>query len=275
MDQRMYHWTEDRLYHKIVVGALMTVAVGVGLTLFLMNAQLAQQVRLPLVHVTPRSLPAANTAAPTAGAPDALTATAAAPPAVPAPVPAVASSQVPSSSDVAPTPANTTHKTASHHPARTSGSPLAAAPASTDSDSANRVAAASPPPPAPALPSGDGQPNASAAPAPGAGAAADATVAATPPPPASPPTTAAASDAETAGDAAPASDSAIAKAAQSEISADSSNSGANVAVTTQNGVVVLSGTVPSQEALNSVRAAAARVKDVKRVDSSAVTVTGS
>src|ERR1700689_2751814 len=131
MDQRMYHWTEDRLYHKIVVGGLMTVAVGVGLTLFLMNAQLSQQAQLPVVHVTPRTLPAANTAAAAASAPDALAA-AAAPPAVAPPAPAVASSQAPSTNDVAPTPARTPHKTASHHPARTSGSAVAAAPASND-----------------------------------------------------------------------------------------------------------------------------------------------
>jgi hypothetical protein len=269
MDQRMYHWTEDRLYHKIVVGGLMTVAVGVGLTLFLMNAQLAQQTQLPpVVHVTPRTLPAANTAAPAAPAPDAVAATTA--PAPVPPAPAVASSQAPITNDVAPTPANTPHK-ASHHAARTNA--LAAAASANDSDSANRVAADTPPPPAPAAPTGD-QTNASPTPAPATGAAADATVAATPAPAASPPAPAAASDAQTAGDSAPASDSAIAKAAQSEIAADS-NSGANVRVATQNGVVVLSGTVPSQDALARVRAAAARVKDVKSVDSSAVTVTGS
>jgi BON domain len=195
-------------------------------------------------------------------------------------VPAVPSSQAPSdnaiaSSNVAPTPANPPHKTVSHHSARTSESTVAAVPGATDTDSANRVAANSPPPPAAAASSGDAQPNAAApAPAPAAGSAADATVAATAAPAPSPTAAAASSDTQSA-DSAPASDSAIAKAAQSEIAADSSNSGANVAVTSQDGVVILSGTVPSQDALNRVKAAAARVKDVKSVDSSAVIVAGS
>src|ERR1700691_1403018 len=109
MDQRIYHWTEDRLYHKVVVGGVMTIAAGVGLTLFLMNTQLSQQAQMPVVHVTPRNTPAATPAAAAAPAPEAAAATAA-PQAVPTPVPAVAASQAPSSnvvsSDVAPTPAH-------------------------------------------------------------------------------------------------------------------------------------------------------------------------
>ena len=60
---------------------------------------------------------------------------------------------------------------------------------------------------------------------------------------------------------------------KSEIAADSSSKDASVAVTTTNGVVVLTGTMATQDAIDHVKAVAEKVKDVKSVDTSALKVT--
>ena len=67
-----------------------------------------------------------------------------------------------------------------------------------------------------------------------------------------------------------ASDIRITSAVKSEIAADSSSKDANVGVTTTNGVVVLTGTLATQDAIDHVKGVAEKVKDVKSVDTSAL-----
>jgi osmotically-inducible protein OsmY len=69
------------------------------------------------------------------------------------------------------------------------------------------------------------------------------------------------------------SDHMITNAVQSQIAADPA--GAQLAVNTINGVVILTGTVPSADAIQQVKQAAQQVKDVKGVDATAVRVSGS
>ena len=71
------------------------------------------------------------------------------------------------------------------------------------------------------------------------------------------------------------SDRMITTAVQSQIAADTTGQGANLAVTTLNGVVILTGTVPSADAVEHVKQVAQQVKDVKGVDATAVRVSGS
>jgi hyperosmotically inducible protein len=70
-----------------------------------------------------------------------------------------------------------------------------------------------------------------------------------------------------------ASDIRITTAVKSEIAADSSSKDANVGVTTTNGVVVLTGTLATQDAIDHVKGVAEKVQDVKSVDTSALKVT--
>ena len=70
-----------------------------------------------------------------------------------------------------------------------------------------------------------------------------------------------------------ASDIRITSAVKSEIAADSSSKDANVGVTTTNGVVVLTGTLATQDAIDHVKGVAEKVKDVKSVDTSALKLT--
>jgi osmotically-inducible protein OsmY len=51
--------------------------------------------------------------------------------------------------------------------------------------------------------------------------------------------------------------------------------GANITVTTHDGVVMLSGTVRNQDTFDRARAAAARVRDVKSVDTNGLVIVGS
>ena len=69
------------------------------------------------------------------------------------------------------------------------------------------------------------------------------------------------------------SDIQITTAVKSEIAADSSSKDANVGVTTTNGVVVLTGTMATQDAIDHVKGVAEKVKDVKSVDTSALKIT--
>jgi hyperosmotically inducible periplasmic protein len=70
-----------------------------------------------------------------------------------------------------------------------------------------------------------------------------------------------------------ASDSRITTAVKSEIAGDSSSKDANVGVTTTNGVVVLTGTLATQDAIDRVKGIAEKVQDVKSVDTSALKIT--
>jgi hyperosmotically inducible periplasmic protein len=70
-----------------------------------------------------------------------------------------------------------------------------------------------------------------------------------------------------------ASDIRITTAVKSEIAADSSSKDANLGVTTTNGVVVLTGTLATQDAIDHVKGVAEKVKDVKSVDTSALKIT--
>jgi hyperosmotically inducible protein len=69
------------------------------------------------------------------------------------------------------------------------------------------------------------------------------------------------------------SDVRITAAVKSEIAADSSSKDANVGVTTTNGVVALTGSMATQDAIDHVRGVAEKVKDVKSVDTSALKIT--
>jgi hyperosmotically inducible periplasmic protein len=70
-----------------------------------------------------------------------------------------------------------------------------------------------------------------------------------------------------------ASDIRITTAVKSEIAADSSSKDSNVGVSTTNGVVVLTGTLATQDAIDHVKSVAENVKDVKSVDTSALRIT--
>ena len=65
----------------------------------------------------------------------------------------------------------------------------------------------------------------------------------------------------------------ITSAVQSQIATDAA--GSQVSVNTINGVVILTGTVPTAEAVDHVKQVAQQVKDVKGVDATAVRVSGS
>ncbi len=68
-------------------------------------------------------------------------------------------------------------------------------------------------------------------------------------------------------------DRTITTAVQSQIASDPA--GAGLAVNTINGVVILTGSVTSADAIAHVKQAAEQVKDVKGVDATAVRVSGS
>lgn len=70
-------------------------------------------------------------------------------------------------------------------------------------------------------------------------------------------------------------DGSITNAVKSQIAADASGQGADIAVTTINGVVVLSGTAPTPDVLEHVKQVVRQVKDVKDVDASAVKISSS
>jgi osmotically-inducible protein OsmY len=67
----------------------------------------------------------------------------------------------------------------------------------------------------------------------------------------------------------------ITSAVKSQIAADAAEQGANLAVTTVNGVVILTGTVPTADAVERAKQVAQQVQDVKGVDATAVRVSGS
>jgi hyperosmotically inducible protein len=68
------------------------------------------------------------------------------------------------------------------------------------------------------------------------------------------------------------SDSSITTEVKSEISADSVSRDIDIGVTTTNGVVVLTGTLATQDAIEHVKDVAEKVKDVKSVDISALKI---
>ena len=70
-----------------------------------------------------------------------------------------------------------------------------------------------------------------------------------------------------------ASDSSISNAVKSVLAADNASTGVGIKVTTSNGVVALTGALANQDAIDHVKGVAARVKDVKSVDVSAMTIT--
>jgi hyperosmotically inducible protein len=69
-----------------------------------------------------------------------------------------------------------------------------------------------------------------------------------------------------------ASDNQITTDVKSQIAGDSLSKDANIGVTTSHGVVALTGSLPSQEAVDHVKDVAGRVQDVKSVDTSALLV---
>ncbi len=71
----------------------------------------------------------------------------------------------------------------------------------------------------------------------------------------------------------PASDIQITSAVKSEIAADGSSEDAKVEVITTNGVVALTGTLATQDAIDHLKGIAEKVQDVKSVDTSALKIT--
>lgn len=69
-----------------------------------------------------------------------------------------------------------------------------------------------------------------------------------------------------------ASDSSITTDVKSEIAADSVSKDVDIGVTTTNGVVVLTGTLATKDAIEHVKDVAQKVKDVKSVDTSALKI---
>jgi hyperosmotically inducible protein len=69
-----------------------------------------------------------------------------------------------------------------------------------------------------------------------------------------------------------AADSQITAAVKSEIAVDSLTKDANIGVTTAHGVVALTGSLASQDAIDRARNLAAQVRDVKSVDTSALII---
>ncbi len=67
----------------------------------------------------------------------------------------------------------------------------------------------------------------------------------------------------------------ITSAVKSQIAADSAGQAANLAVTTINGVVILTGTVPTADAVEHVKQVVQQVQNVKGVDATAVRVSSS
>jgi hyperosmotically inducible protein len=67
-----------------------------------------------------------------------------------------------------------------------------------------------------------------------------------------------------------ASDSQITTDVKSQLAGDSLSKDVNIGVTTTDGVVALTGTLASQIAIAHVKDVAAKVKDVKSVDTSAL-----
>jgi len=67
-----------------------------------------------------------------------------------------------------------------------------------------------------------------------------------------------------------ASDNQITTDVKAEIAGDSLSKGANIGVITTHGVVVLTGSLTSQDAIDHVKVVAGKVKDVKSVDTSAL-----
>ena len=68
----------------------------------------------------------------------------------------------------------------------------------------------------------------------------------------------------------PASDSQITAAVKSEIAVDGAAKDANIGVTTTNGAVVLTGSLANQTDIDHIKDVAAKIKDVKSVDTSAL-----
>jgi hyperosmotically inducible protein len=69
------------------------------------------------------------------------------------------------------------------------------------------------------------------------------------------------------------SDSRITSELKSQLAADSISKDVDIGVTTTQGVVVLTGTLVTQDAIDHVKNVAEKVKDVKSVDASAMTLT--
>jgi hyperosmotically inducible protein len=69
-----------------------------------------------------------------------------------------------------------------------------------------------------------------------------------------------------------ASDIRITTAVKSEFAADGSSEDASVGVSTTNGVVVLSGTLATQDAIDHLKGIAEKIQDVKSVDTSALKI---
>jgi hyperosmotically inducible protein len=228
----------------IIAAGLAVVAIGGG-AYYLHTASKA----VPTAQVAPAPTPppvAANPPPPAAPAP-APDVPAAAP--TPAASPALAQQD---SSNANPTDSATPSE--SKHGNRHTAKAHSSARSSDDG-----VVAATPPPApaAPAAPAVDSTQTATAANSATAPAPSPAADSATP----------AAAPADTAG-----VDSKITDEVKSRLAADNVSKDANISVTTNQGVVVLTGTLASQDAVDHVREVARNVQDVKSVDTSALKV---
>jgi|HubBroStandDraft_4_1064222.scaffolds.fasta_scaffold236694_1 hyperosmotically inducible protein len=245
--------------HKVVVGIGLAVVFGVGVSVFTVRAkhesELARNAPALAAPSDQSDQNGTGAAVPNAAAQTPTDQTAPTPPAPTVTVPPPAPSAAPATAAPAspPTTSNSTKDGTDRHVARTRNS---------SGSSSIRVASA-----ASASNSVTPAPTSSdmTASVP-AGAPADATQAA------------AQTGQETATGAGPAatssepvaSDSQITTAVKSEIA--SATPGSTVDVTTTNGLVVLAGSVPSQDNVDEARQAAQRVPGVKHVDASGLTV---
>ena len=252
--------------HMIYASIGMAVLVGIGAVIFALTP--APQVTLAQVPGTASAVAsAAGAPAPAGESPDAATPAAASPaaasptasiPSAPAPV---AHADVASKASAAPAkPAAVEPKVAgAQHVARDN----ATADRATRSEA--RVTHAVEPVSQPAAES--------AAPAVVAAAAARPTAGDEPTMPAATIHVAADTVEPTASMASAASDSRITGEVKSRFAADSSVQAVNVGVITTHGVVVLTGTLATQDAIEHVKDVAGTVKDVKSVDTSALKIT--
>ncbi len=241
----------NSLPSRLVIGAALAV-VAAGLVTYALHTaapapKTAQVAPLPPPPPPPVAQnPTAPPAAPSPEAPAAV---------VPAPAASDQAAQPDSATPSEPKLANNRHTAKAHSRSRTSD------------DSADSAAAAPPvaavTPPAPAAP---------------AAAAVDSTATATAANSGGDTAAAPASNAGNAQEgAAPADaggvDSKITTEVKSRLAADNVTKDAHISVTTTQGVVVLTGTLASQDALDHVRVLAQNVPDVKSVDTSALKVT--
>jgi hypothetical protein len=228
----------NALPSRLIIGAALAV-VAAGLVTYALHTAAPAPKTAQVAPLPPAPPPpvAQNPTPPPAAAPSPEAPAAA----VPAPAASDQAAQPDSATPSEPKLANNRHTAKAHSRSRTSDD-------SADTAAATPPVVAATPPPAPAAPAVDSTATAAAA-----NSGGDATAA----------------PADAGG-----VDSKITTEVKSRLAADNVTKDANISVTTTQGVVVLTGTLASQDAVDHVRLLAQNVPDVKSVDTSALKVTG-